>query len=82
MGLIVLTGLAALLGAAPPSGAEVQIPVTKVGATEGLVHVELCPGRLSLKTFPYVGEAHARQGTTLVVVPGVPPGRFAAQGLS
>ncbi|GAA0307293.1 hypothetical protein GCM10009087_16630 [Sphingomonas oligophenolica] len=38
------------------------------------------PTGLFLQKSPYVGESPARQGTVLVVIPGIPAEGFAAQG--
>ncbi|AGH49554.1 hypothetical protein G432_09145 [Sphingomonas sp. MM-1] len=74
--------LAALLAApaADPSG-SIEIAVTGVRTAEGRVHVDICPEAHFLKEdCPWSGEAPARIGATVVVVRGVPPGRYAAQG--
>ena len=72
-----LAGAALLLTAA--SHGPVEIAVTGVRESRGSVHVELCPEKLFLKVCPYVGNAPARQGTTVVTIANVPPGRYAAQ---
>ena len=60
--------------------AAVTVAVTEVRSARGHVHVDLCPAdRFLTANCPYSADAPARIGTTLVTVPGVPPGRYAAQ---
>ena len=63
-----------------PATAPIEIAVSNVRNDSGRVHVDVCPVETFLKGCPYSGEAPARAGTTIVVVRGVPPGRYAAQG--
>lgn len=74
-----------LLAAAPPStsaapGSAVEVAVTNVQDARGRIHVDLCPQAQFLgNDCPYSAEAPAAVGTTIVTVPNVPPGRYAAQ---
>lgn len=68
-----------LLAAAVPAG-TIAVDVAGVRSAEGRVHVDICPEARFLKDCPYSGDAPARIGTTTVLVHGVPPGRYAAQG--
>lgn len=76
-----LLALAApLLGGAAPSGAPVEVAVGNVTTTQGRIHVDICPQSLFLTgDCPYSAEMPAKLGTTIVVVPNVPPGRYASQ---
>ncbi len=58
----------------------IEISVGDVRSDRGRVHVDICTEASFLKDCPYFGEAPAKAGTTIVVVRGVPPGRYAAQG--
>jgi uncharacterized protein (DUF2141 family) len=67
-----------LVGAAPVGTLAIQ--VTSVRNAKGVVHVDLCPQAQFLKDgCPLSGDAPARVGTTMVVITGVPAGRYAAQ---
>lgn len=68
-----------LLAGVVPAG-TIAVDVVGVRSAEGRVHVDICPETLFLKDCPYSGDAPARLGTTTVLVQGVPPGRYAAQG--
>lgn len=75
--------LAALaLATAMPSAAfahgAVQVTVTNVRSSEGMIHVEICPESLWLQKCALSAEAPAHAGTTVVTVPNVPPGRYGA----
>jgi uncharacterized protein (DUF2141 family) len=66
--------------APPPAGAPIEVAVTNVKHARGRVHVDICTEDTFLKEdCPYSAEAPAAVGTTLVTVPNVPPGRYAAQ---
>lgn len=68
-----------LLGAAP-AGAPVVVAVSGIAAAEGRVHVDICPPKAFTRPkCPWSAEAPATAGTTIVTVPDVPPGRYAAQ---
>lgn len=58
----------------------VYVTVMGVKSAKGRVHVELCRESEFLKDCPTFAVAPARAGQTLVAVPNVPPGRWAAQG--
>lgn len=64
----------------PPAVAPIEISVTNVRNDRGRVHVDICTRETFLADCRYSGEAPAHAGTTLVVIRGVPPGRYAAQG--
>lgn len=67
------------LTAAAPAPEPVEITVTNVREAKGVIHVEICPARLWLKKCPYAAEVPAKLGTTVVIVPNIPPGRYAVQ---
>lgn len=75
--------LALLLAAAlpiPVAAAPIEIAVTNVTQAKGRVHVDICSQALFMgDDCIYSGEAPAVAGTTIVIVPNVPPGRYAAQ---
>lgn len=73
--------VAAMLAAAdpPPAPAPIVVEVSGVRSAAGRVHVDICPQARFLDDCPWSGEAPAQPGTTLVTIPGVPPGRYAAQ---
>jgi uncharacterized protein (DUF2141 family) len=61
-------------------GASVEFLVSGVRSAEGSVRIDLCTADTFLKdTCPYWGSAPAVEGLTSVVIPGVPPGTYAAQ---
>ena len=73
-----LSGLA--LSAATQPGAPVTIAVSGITASQGKVHVDICPEKqFTREDCPWQAEAPAVAGTTEVIVKGVPPGRYAAQ---
>ena len=62
------------------SAAVVEVAVTGVVEARGRIHVELCTQDTFLKPdCPYQGSAVATPGATVVKIPGVPPGKYAAQ---
>jgi uncharacterized protein (DUF2141 family) len=73
----------ALLAAALPlliAAGPIAVAVTDVHDARGRIHVDICPQAKFLSDdCPYVAEAPAIVGTTVVTVPNVPPGRYAAQ---
>ena len=69
-----------LLPGAAPASAPVEVAVSGIAAAQGRVHVAICPEKqFTRENCPWSAEAPARSGTTTVTVPGVPPGRYAAQ---
>ena len=74
---------ALLLLAAVPSAvaaAPIEVAVTNVTQAKGRVHVDICSQKLFMGSdCLYSGEAPAVIGTTIVTIPNVPPGRYAAQ---
>lgn len=75
--LLCLAALPLLFGAA--SGGSIEVAVGNIRSARGKVHVDICTRATFLKDCPYVGEAPAHAGTTIVVVRDVPPGIYAAQ---
>ncbi len=72
---------ALLIGAAPaadPAG-SITVEVSGVRAATGMVRVSVCPRNLFLGNCPWSASAPAHGGIVTVVVPGVPPGRYAVQ---
>lgn len=64
----------------PVATAPIEIAVTNVLNARGSIHVAVCPEKQFLDdgcTYSVAVPAHA--GTTIVTVPSVPPGRYAAQ---
>jgi uncharacterized protein (DUF2141 family) len=78
---LALFSLLALLAVpAPSQAAAIDVAVTNVTSARGRVHVDICPQAKFLKEdCPWSGEAPATVGTTIVTVPDVPPGSYAAQ---
>lgn len=75
---IALLSLAGLWSGAAVAGGSVQVTLTQVKSSEGIVHVELCPEGLWLKKCPISAEAPAKAGSTVVTIPHVPAGRYGA----
>jgi len=73
--------LAPLLAAtATPPGAPIEVAVGNVTSTQGRIHVDICSQSLFLTgDCTYSAEAAAKLGTTVVIVPNVPPGHYASQ---
>ena len=75
-----LSLLALLAVPAPSQAAALDVAVTNVTSAKGRIHVDICPRAKFLKEdCPWSAEAPATVGTTVVTVPDVPPGRYAAQ---
>ncbi len=75
-----LLAAAMLLTAATPVGTSVTVQVDNVRNAHGNVHVDLCPkAQFLTEDCPYHATVRAVTGTTTLVVPGVLPGRYAAQ---
>ena len=75
---IVLAALAAVIFATPCFGAgAVEVVVNNVRSGEGKVHAQICSESEFLKSCRYGADAAAKAGSTTVVVPDVPPGRYA-----
>lgn len=69
-----------LVATEPPAGAPIEVAVGNVTSTQGRIHVDICSQALFLTgNCTYSAEAPAKLGTTIVVVPDVPPGRYASQ---
>lgn len=79
MGL--LTCVPMLMAAAAPAGptGTLRIVITNTRGTTGQVHVDLCRQPEFLKDCPIKGDARAVLGATVVSIPNVPVGRYAAQ---
>lgn len=72
--------LSAVAGVALPAGAPIAVAVSGIESARGQVHVDICPAaRFAKEDCPWAANAPAVAGTTTVRVPGVPPGRYAAQ---
>jgi len=73
-------GLAALAIATPAAATSVEVAVTGVARARGHVRVELCTRDTFLtQDCRYQGAAPAEVGATVVQIPEVPPGVYAAQ---
>jgi uncharacterized protein (DUF2141 family) len=70
-----------LIGAAPPAdpAASITVEVSGVRSATGMVRVSVCPRNLFLGNCPWSASAPAHNGVVTVVVPDVPPGRYAVQ---
>jgi uncharacterized protein (DUF2141 family) len=64
---------------APVSGAPIEVDISGVRSAQGSVRVMICPRELFLGECPWSGSVPARIGQVTVIVPGVPPGRYAVQ---
>ena len=78
--LLLLAPVALATAAAPVPTGTLTLRVTNVRNSAGEVHVNLCPHELFLKPdCPYRGVVQAHAGVTIVTVPNLPAGRYAAQ---
>lgn len=69
-----------LVAAMALEAAPVTISVSGLRNARGHVHVALCPkDKFITETCPYKGSAPAAAGVTMVTIPGVPAGDYAAQ---
>lgn len=69
-----------MLAAAAPSGAPIEVAVGNVTSARGNIHVDICPKAQFLTSdCPYFITVPARIGTTIVIIPNVPPGHYASQ---
>jgi uncharacterized protein (DUF2141 family) len=75
---LIATLLASTAAAADPA-ASITVEVSGVRAATGMVRVSVCPHNLFLGNCPWSASAPAHGGIVTVVVPGVPPGRYAVQ---
>jgi uncharacterized protein (DUF2141 family) len=80
VGLALASG-PARAGTAPmqTSDGALRVVVSDVRSSAGHVRVDVCPQSDFLKECRFGAEAPARQGETVVVVPGLPPGEYAVQ---
>ena len=71
----------AFAGTAPEltNDGALRVVVSDVRSSAGHVRVDVCPQSDFLKECRFGAEAPARQGETVVVVPGLPPGEYAVQ---
>ncbi|CAN5366227.1 DUF2141 domain-containing protein [soil metagenome] len=68
------------IGSVPATAAgALQIEVANVRARTGTVHVDICTQAQFLKDCPRSADAPAKIGVTTVIVPDLPPGKYAAQ---
>jgi len=66
--------------AMPVAAATLTTEIGNIRNARGHIHLDVCPQANFLKeNCPYSGEVAAHPGTTIVVVPDVPPGRYAVQ---
>ena len=65
--------------AAPVGNASLQIEVTGVRNAKGVVHVDICRQAEFLKDCPIRANVPALEGRTIVLIPGLLPGAYAAQ---
>jgi len=78
--LALLAALATTGLAVPSTAAPIEVAVTNVQQAKGRIHVDICSEKLFMGSdCLYSAEAPAVVGTTIVTVPNVPPGRYAAQ---
>lgn len=77
--LLLIAATPLLLGASA-GGASIEVAVTGVRLAKGSVRVSICDQATFLKDCRWNAAAPAAQGTTIVTVSNVPPGRYAAQG--
>lgn len=70
--------LAALDAQAALAG-TLRVAVGEVRNNRGRIHVDICSQAQFLKDCSYSAEAPARMGVTIVTLPNLPPGRYAAQ---
>jgi uncharacterized protein (DUF2141 family) len=78
--LLLLAPLALLTAAAPLPTGTLTLRISNVRNSAGEVHVNLCPHDQFLKPdCPYRGISPAHEGVTVVTVPNLPAGRYAAQ---
>jgi uncharacterized protein (DUF2141 family) len=68
-----------LLVANSSAVAPIEVSVSGIRSAEGMVRVSVCPERLFLKLCPYSASVPAHAGEVIVLVPNVPPGRYAVQ---
>ena len=77
--LVLVIGLLGGAAAPAPSG-TLTLRIDNVRNSTGVVHVDICPQAQFLKDdCPYVGDAPAHAGVTMVTVHNLPPGHYAAQ---
>lgn len=69
-------------GAAPAPPGAIEVTVSGIRVATGKIVVAVCPERQFLKTCVYSRDAPARAGDVTVVMPAVPPGRYAVQVLA
>lgn len=69
-------GFVLALGTSVAQATEVQVRVVNVADASGSVRVEVCPESEWLNGCTFSAHVPARQGITVVTVPGVPPGHY------
>ena len=69
---ILLTGNA-------PANAPIEVDVTGIRSTAGLVRVSICPEDRFLKPCAWTASSPAHPGIVTLIVNNVPPGRYAVQ---
>lgn len=68
-----------LIGAAPPPNASITVDVSGLRSATGIVRVSLCPRAKFMGDCPWFVSAPARTGGVEIVLPDIPPGRYAVQ---
>lgn len=71
-------GALLLIGATPPNG-SITVDVSGLRSDEGMVRVSLCPRAKFLGDCPWFTSVPAHAGQVSVVLPDIPPGRYAVQ---
>lgn len=75
-----IVALAGLCLATTAEAGTLNVRITNVRNTKGVVHLEVCPEAQFLKDdCPYSASVPAAVGTTVLKVEGLPPGRYAVQ---
>ncbi len=75
--LVLIAAMPLLLGAS--SGSSIDVAVSGVRFAKGVVRVSICDQATFLKDCRWNAYAAAVQGTTIVTVRNLPPGRYGAQ---
>ena len=71
--------LALAMTISPVLAASLKVDVMNVRNAHGRIRIDICPRAVFLKDCAISASAPARIGTTTVIFPDLPPGRYAAQ---
>jgi len=74
-----ILALLATATAYPAAGAPIEVTVSGVRSTQGMIRVMVCPKDTFMKACPWSISAPAHAGPMTLVVNNVPPGRYAVQ---